>query len=208
MLYGVSQAYGPHPFSDRPYHIGLFSNYQDLTFQQSGGVTVSAPPPPYPNPVSVKISGSDGAWGWSYDTAATSTSTEALTVGRLGNLPTLNYLAGDSVPGLTHSIKFYVYVYLPGDWTTEGTATGDYLFNGVAKGFSTPTFTYDSAIGVTTVFTEDLNYTSRVGRADLDFTLIGSAVPEPSTWAMMLLGFAGLGYAGFLQRLSVRPGRY
>jgi PEP-CTERM motif len=25
------------------------------------------------------------------------------------------------------------------------------------------------------------------------------AVPEPSTWAMMLLGFAGLGYAGFRQ---------
>ena len=23
------------------------------------------------------------------------------------------------------------------------------------------------------------------------------AIPEPSTWAMMLLGFAGLGYAGF-----------
>jgi PEP-CTERM motif len=26
---------------------------------------------------------------------------------------------------------------------------------------------------------------------------IGGAVPEPSTWAMMLLGFAGLGYAGY-----------
>jgi hypothetical protein len=26
---------------------------------------------------------------------------------------------------------------------------------------------------------------------------LGSAVPEPSTWAMMLLGFAGLGYAGY-----------
>jgi hypothetical protein len=24
-----------------------------------------------------------------------------------------------------------------------------------------------------------------------------SAVPEPSTWAMLLIGFAGLGYAGF-----------
>jgi hypothetical protein len=24
-----------------------------------------------------------------------------------------------------------------------------------------------------------------------------AAVPEPSTWAMMLLGFVGLGYAGF-----------
>ena len=34
------------------------------------------------------------------------------------------------------------------------------------------------------------------------FTLdiAGPAVPEPSTWAMMLLGFAGLGYMGFRQR--------
>ena len=29
------------------------------------------------------------------------------------------------------------------------------------------------------------------------FSLSGSAVPEPSTWAMMLLGFAGLGFAGY-----------
>jgi hypothetical protein len=26
---------------------------------------------------------------------------------------------------------------------------------------------------------------------------MGSSVPEPKTWAMMLLGFAGLGYAAF-----------
>jgi hypothetical protein len=25
----------------------------------------------------------------------------------------------------------------------------------------------------------------------------GSVVPEPSTWGMMLLGFAGLGFVGF-----------
>jgi PEP-CTERM motif len=29
------------------------------------------------------------------------------------------------------------------------------------------------------------------------FSLTGVVVPEPSTWAMMLLGFAGLGFAGF-----------
>ncbi len=26
---------------------------------------------------------------------------------------------------------------------------------------------------------------------------VGGAVPEPSTWAMMLVGFAGLGFAGY-----------
>jgi hypothetical protein len=34
--------------------------------------------------------------------------------------------------------------------------------------------------------------------ANQNFTLVvESAVPEPSTWAMLLLGFAGLGYAGY-----------
>jgi PEP-CTERM motif len=31
------------------------------------------------------------------------------------------------------------------------------------------------------------------------FSLSGSAVPEPSTWAMMLLGFLGVGFAGYRQ---------
>jgi hypothetical protein len=30
------------------------------------------------------------------------------------------------------------------------------------------------------------------------------AVPEPSTWGMMLLGFVGLGYAGFRKARSAR----
>ena len=29
------------------------------------------------------------------------------------------------------------------------------------------------------------------------FTLVSGAIPEPSTWAMMLLGFAGLGFAAW-----------
>jgi subtilisin family serine protease len=31
----------------------------------------------------------------------------------------------------------------------------------------------------------------------------GGAVPEPSTWAMMLVGFAGLGYAGYRTKRHV-----
>jgi hypothetical protein len=37
------------------------------------------------------------------------------------------------------------------------------------------------------------------------FSLSGSAVPEPSTWAMMLLGFAGLGFAGYRHARKARP---
>jgi hypothetical protein len=33
---------------------------------------------------------------------------------------------------------------------------------------------------------------------------VGSAVPESSTWAMMMLGFAGLGYAGFRRAAKSR----
>jgi len=36
-----------------------------------------------------------------------------------------------------------------------------------------------------------------IAPAGLDFVPASSAVPEPSTWAMMLLGFAGLGFAGY-----------
>jgi hypothetical protein len=37
------------------------------------------------------------------------------------------------------------------------------------------------------------------------FSLRGSPVPEPSTWAMMLLGFAGLGFAAYRKSRSVVP---
>jgi hypothetical protein len=37
------------------------------------------------------------------------------------------------------------------------------------------------------------------------FALLGTqlSVPEPSTWTMLLLGFAGLGYAGYRRTKSV-----
>ena len=36
------------------------------------------------------------------------------------------------------------------------------------------------------------------------FSLTGAVVPEPSTWAMMLLGFAGLGYAAYRKTKNER----
>jgi PEP-CTERM motif len=37
------------------------------------------------------------------------------------------------------------------------------------------------------------------------FSLNGSVVPEPSTWAMLLLGFAGLGFAGYRRARKASP---
>ncbi len=40
--------------------------------------------------------------------------------------------------------------------------------------------------------------------ATFTFTLVSAAAPEPSTWAMILLGFAGLGYAGYRKAKRTR----
>jgi hypothetical protein len=37
------------------------------------------------------------------------------------------------------------------------------------------------------------------------FSLTGAVVPEPSTWAMMLLGFVGLGFAGYRRARKTKP---
>ena len=44
------------------------------------------------------------------------------------------------------------------------------------------------------------------GGFGFDFAL-GGAVPEPSTWAMMLIGFAGLGFAGYRRAENRAPPR-
>ena len=43
-----------------------------------------------------------------------------------------------------------------------------------------------------------------VGSTNLTIDLTSSTVPEPSTWAMMLIGFAGLAYAGYRRTRSDR----
>jgi hypothetical protein len=44
------------------------------------------------------------------------------------------------------------------------------------------------------------------GGFGFDFA-VGGAVPEHSTWAMMLIGFAGLGYAGYRRAKEPRWAR-
>jgi hypothetical protein len=185
------------PFSALDYSLSLPSNAQNLSYSEHGGTTISpltAPSPPYSSPETIVISddGSSGGWGWYY--AAGAGIGQPISYGKLGDLSTLNFeLDGNETSGQT--IGYSVEVVLPGDWATPGTETGNYILNGVAEGFSTPTFMYEG--GLTVVSTQDLGYLGNGAIPILSFTLIGQPIPEPSTWAMMLIGFAGLGFLGW-----------
>ena len=43
------------------------------------------------------------------------------------------------------------------------------------------------------------------GDTNLSIDLTSSVIPEPSTWAMMLLGFAGLAFLGYRQTRRAKP---
>jgi hypothetical protein len=65
------------------------------------------------------------------------------------------------------------------------------------SGSSNGLFAFSFAAPVTSVtFTSSQN--------SLEVASVSSAVPEPSTWAMMLLGFAGLGYAAYRKTKTER----
>ena len=108
------------------------------------------------------------------------------------------YFIIDSVPGkignneATDLGPMTFYAAPHGGLTAGGLydLSGDQLFTGAE---SAPTFTP----GVYTL----ANSLSE----SIDFVTL-TAVPEPATWAMMLMGFAGLGWAGY-RRANRRDGR-
>jgi hypothetical protein len=67
----------------------------------------------------------------------------------------------------------------------------------------------DTGTGTFTVFARNIVTDDIVEDAEGAFkpslvtlSITGRVVPEPSTWGMMLVGFAGLGFAGYRARRS------
>jgi hypothetical protein len=89
--------------------------------------------------------------------------------------------------------------------TTTGTGTdnlSDVLSNGVSLTLNAPgaTSAMFSAIGSLSVLKDQSDFAGSAGSADssiLGNAFSVTAVPEPSTWAMMLAGFVGLGFLGY-----------
>jgi hypothetical protein len=64
-----------------------------------------------------------------------------------------------------------------------------------------------AAVGITPTATDPEGQVFRFNNAFItasDQTAPGAAVPEPSTWAMLALGFVGLGYAGWRRSAKAR----
>jgi hypothetical protein len=69
-----------------------------------------------------------------------------------------------------------------------------HVTGGVVDSFNLE-WTADNFVSSTGASIQDVNNGINCGRC-VSFTNV-SAIPEPSTWAMMLIGFAGLGYAAY-----------
>jgi hypothetical protein len=69
------------------------------------------------------------------------------------------------------------------------------LNDAVGSGSLTP-----SAIAIAVGSFADASYTVLAQSGTVDVATVSSAVPEPSTWAMMLLGFAGVGFMAYRRK--------
>lgn len=105
----------------------------------------------------------------------------------------LNYVSGASL--------FNLSVYLNATFGSLGIAPGSYVWTW-GSGADANSFTIDIAVPTQG---EDINQILLAALPLPPEELFPLAVPEPSTWAMMLLGLAGLGYAAVRRRGARRP---
>jgi len=190
LAFADGTAFGPISTS-----INLFPSNSGFSLFNTGGMTFTQTGPASGGVVPAEYSGNGtaGTIGWTYTTFADTTGTNPLTLGSSGGLATLNFNDGgfENLPSGVTSIGYFVFAYLPGNWTTIGTSTGDIEINGVASGFSvTPSF--NAGLDRTTIEAFDPDYTG--GSVGLNFTLYGGAlaVPGPTVGA----GLPGMVWAG------------
>jgi hypothetical protein len=104
--------------------------------------------------------------------------------------PTFTFVATSSPPGCAVSCGTFVNTGLQGTWTgTSNHYAGPLDF--MIAGITTADFVNNGA-----GFMAAVDVLGPAGTGEVAGTGM-IAVPEPSSWAMMLLGFAGLGYAAW-----------
>lgn len=131
----------------------------------------------------------------------TSSWTESLVI---GGRQVLHFRGGGS--GLVDAGgKFTDTIYIQGNWADNAAVQNGHQLNGFDPSFTVgKNFVYNPTIGYTILTLSNPNM--QVASPNIDFYLFGdtasavSAVPEPSTWAMMVLGFAGIGFMAYRRK--------
>jgi hypothetical protein len=115
----------------------------------------------------------------------------------LPSSPTFTDVAMSSPPGCVSGCGAFVNTGLQGAWSgTSNHYAGPLSFD--IAGITTADFVNNSA-----GFKAAIDALGPKGTGEIAGTGSVVSTPEPSTWAMMMIGFAGLAYAGF--RKSKRP---
>jgi hypothetical protein len=115
--------------------------------------------------------------------------------------------SGFLVDGSNNSLPFGIFNFgIHNDNTTSSsptTLTFDLTDSGLlsASQFAVSTKPNDTHTYFPAFFSADINYTDPVTLSQTDPAVGAIApVPEPSTWAMMILGFAGVGFMGYRRK--------
>jgi len=92
-------------------------------------------------------------------------------------------------------------VTLPGNWSTQGTSTGDSELVGLNPEFSvTQDFIFDPVNDTTTLEVLNTDYDLSQPNLALDFMVFGSPVSEPLPSALLLAGLGALGWTSRRRR--------
>lgn len=138
-----------------------------------------------------------GATDLSIDQSWTVRTSSSMTTGVSSN--GLHYLefTGDNHGFLKAGGVFDYSVTLPGNWSKQGTSTGDSELVAVNPEFTvTKDFVFDAASDTTTLEVLDTNYDLSHPDVGLDFVVFGSPVSEPLPPALLLAGLGALGWMG------------
>lgn len=191
--------YGPTGYN-------LKTGNQGTTFTPSGDITTDIPSSAPAGTPSVNGTlfngGNGGTFSFSYTTANGPDFTHSWTASGIQDGHNVLKFGGTGAQGfggggsnlLDIGGIFTVEVFIQGKWT-PGTGTHEVYLTNIANGYNVVSnFEYNSALDATIFSASTGSYDGT--NPSIAFNLVGdpvAAVPEPSTWAMMIVGFLGIG---------------
>ena len=168
----------------------------------AGGVATTFSPPALGTPLifgDITNDGTGGTFNFGYKTANGPDFTTSWTKSEVMFGHNVLHFSGGGTGFLDTGGIFVDNIFITGDWSGLGTNAGNHTGLTFASGYSVINdFIYDPMHNWTLLTISNGSYAGI--NPGIDFFLVGGAVPEPATWALMLLGFGLVG--GTLRRRS------